>query len=162
MFFLPLPVPADTSAGPRQELRALARATPGLLGSFLEFTAQLPTAPGPGCPHTPHPQARGPWGRSCTCTGLEQGRWCWEALGGAGRHWEALGSMLLPQPGSNPASLQTPSCTYRRGARRSPRCTLSLAGLLHKAYPRLLSELKRQTQMPRSSLPTAEHLAAGG
>lgn len=34
-----------------------------------------------------------------------------------------------------------------------------ISGLLHKAYSRLLSELKRQTQMPRSLLPTVSHLS---
>lgn len=75
-----------------------------------------------------------------------------------------------PMPCSDPAAPETPSCPYRnRNAKVSLLQTINslfivsicseaatlISGLLHKAYSRLLSELKRQTQMPRSSLPTS-------
>lgn len=79
------------------------------------------------------------------------------------------------QPQSVSASPETPSCTYRnRTAKVSLLQTINslfivsvcreaatlISGLLRRAYSRLLPELKRQTQMPRSLQPAGSHLSA--
>lgn len=129
----------DTAAGPGQALPT-SQELPGISGSGTHGRAQA----GQGA----------------------QGNW--EQQGGTGD--TPLPAHLAAAPAmSSTASPQIPSCRYRRGQHRLPHRTLYIvsiahsrrepailiSGLLHEAYPRLPSELKRQTQMPRSWLPTA-------
>lgn len=168
---LPLPVPADICWLPART-RPQPAPSMCLPGSFLEFTAwEDPHAAADGGtdgaqpPHGCPPREQGHLHPA-----LHPGR---AGQRGGGKHGVPSSAQHHCHSGHGAILPLQKLHLVHRAAKVSPLHTINslfivsicrevatlISGLLHKAYSRLLSELKRQMQMPRSLLPTGSHLS---